>query len=183
MRQDAEMLQGIRAQAEQQQALQSRQRIADKIAELSDGDTSRYNEILGLMAEISHPVQQQSQQHEARATNSEKLATAVLLSMEAHLTPEQQSTIKNTITELMGVDGPEPMQKLAFAERENAKKYSPIIAAKDQKIAELERRLEASARVSGRSGRGANRVDTGSPTAVGSNAENMDSFFNDLWGK
>lgn len=180
---EAEQMRYLRSVAQQSQALQAQRQLTNQIVELSDGDMDQHNKILGVIAQVTQPVVQQAQQHEARATGAEKMLSAYLLAAEAHLPPEQRAAVKATFDELMAVEGPQVMQKIAFAEQINAQKYNPIIQQQNQKIAELERRLTAAASVAGRRGSGVQAVDRGAPAMAGADSTDASSFFDNLWGQ
>ena len=181
-RQEAEQLRQIRATVQASQALRQQQQLNDRIVELSDGDMQRQNELLSVIAQVAQPAQHQAQQSEHRATGAEKMLTAWLLSAESRLSAQDFAAIKSGFDELMQVEGPQVMQKLAYAEQVNAQKYNPQIQALQQKNAELERRLAAAASVAGRRGSGVNTVDRGAPAMTGAESSDRDSFFADLWG-
>jgi hypothetical protein len=181
--QEAEQMRQLRAVAEQAKALQAQQALARTIDDLSEGDSERHGQLLNVLAQVAQPLQAQAQAHEQRATQSEKALTAFLVAAQAKLDPTQLDSMKGMFQQLMAVEGPELMERLAFADRDAEKQYTPKLAAAEQKIAELEKRLAATVRNGARSASGADAIDSGRglPAAKQAGADTFDDFFTEMW--
>lgn len=180
----------IEQRAEETRRLQAQQQIVSRVQELADGDADRHQQLTGLLAEVATPLRQVAVQEAERATASEKLASALLIAMDAVLTDEQKQQILAEHQTLMGVEGVETMQRLAYGKRDAARQYSAQMAAKDARIAELERQIAAQQEIAQREATGADAVDGGG----GSNtppdlrtqleqAEDMDAYFAAMFGR
>lgn len=158
---EAEQFRQIKAQLAEAKRLQAQQAFRQQLTDLADGDSERMQQISGLIAQATTPLQQQYVQTEQRATTAEKTATAMLIAMQAALSDEQRQQVLAEMDALMTVEGPDAMERLAFGKRDAFKQYQTELSAKDAQIAELQRQLAARAELVARQATGADAVDGG----------------------
>lgn len=163
---EAEQFRQIKAQLAEAQRLQRQQQFQKQLADLADGDSERMQQITGLLAQATTPIQQQYVQTEQRATTAEKTATAMLIAMQAALSDEQRQQVLAEMDALMTVEGPDAMERLAFGKRDAFKQYQTELGAKDALIADLQRQLAARAELNARQASGADAVDGGNGAAA-----------------
>lgn len=188
IRADAEQHRQLRAQLAEAQRLRQQQEFQQRVTDLADGDLERMQTINGLVAQATTPLMQHLQGTETRATSAEKALTALLISTRANLPEEQVSTLLAEMEALMGVEGPELMERVAFGKRDLAHHYQTNLAAKDTRIQELERQISAQTELAQRGN--ADAVDSGTGLPAGSSdrkarmaaAKTDDEYFDALWG-
>jgi len=184
--QDALRHQQLQQEIARVQALQAQENLRQTISSLADGDTDRQAQLYGLLANVTQPLQQNASALEQRAVSGEKAATALWIAMQATGDEALKERVKNLANQLMTVEGPEQMERIAFTERDAAKKYGEQIALKDKEIAELRRQINAKAELTDRQLRGADAVDAGRGTGGGGSpapaqANDFDSFFESIF--
>lgn len=170
------------ALAEQQRVRAAQQTQAD-IEELAEGDAERHQKLVGVISKFTTPLQQQAQNAEQRAHFSEKQATALLIALKAELSEDQFSPIFARYGALMELEGPEVMEKIAYADRDAKRQWSQERSTYESQIAELRQQLAATQEVVGRGA--ADLVDGGTGVAAESRSreDRMRSAttFDDYW--
>lgn len=171
----------IRQAAQAVQARQAVEQTQKAITDLAEGDLDRQAQIHQLIDRIATPLQQQARQYEERATTGEKATAALWIAAQSLLDAGQVETLKTRMGQLMSVDGPDQMERLAFAERDAKKVYDAQLAEKDRQIADLRKQIGAQALLADRQARGADVVDAGrgaSAAAPTTNLTTFDDWFN-----
>ena len=180
-RQAAEQWSELQGTMRQAQAMKAQQDIQTAILDLSDGDPERTQRLNALLAHVAAPGSQQAQQQAQRAGNSEKAATALLIAMKAEIPEADQKRVVDRMKGLMALDGPESMERSAFADRDATARFATQFATQNARIALLEKQLAAKAEIAVRGA--ADRVDGGSGTGGGGTPkrfDNIDDFFASL---
>lgn len=186
---DAEVLRRTRATLAEQQRIQQSRNDQQLIADLADGDAERQQQITGLLARYTTPLQQRAQAEAQRAHGAEKQTAAFLIAMKAELSEEQFAPIFQRYEALMELEGPEVMERVAYSDRDAKRAWSQKEAALMAKINELETRLSAHNELAQRGN--ADVVDGGTGVSADAlsrdermaNATNFGDFFNAMMGR
>lgn len=179
-----EFKQQLAARAAEARRLQAQQQFQNRLNDLSDGDAERLQSLTGLVAEATTPLQQMAQMQHQRAETSEKSAAALFIAMESVLTDQQKQQILAEHATLMGVDGVEVMQQIAYGKRDFTQRLNQTVAAKDAEIAELKRQIAAQSSLAQRDATRADAVDGGggASTPPDTRAQMQQaSSFDDYW--
>lgn len=188
--QEAEQFRHLKAQLAEAQRIRAAQEFQRQLTDMADGDPERYQQLTGMLARATTPLQQQAQAAQQQAETTAKAASALFIAMEAVLPEELKAQILAEHEALMAVEGIETMQRLAFGKRDSQRQVQQAIAAKDAEIAELRKQLAARADLAARQATGADAVDGGGGTAADldirdrlRNAESFDDYWALLMGR
>lgn len=179
---DARWAAQVREQLVAAQEQQRQAQIAQSFADLHDGDPEQQRKLFGLLQQVQEPLTRQAQGMEQRSVQSEKAATALWIAAQAVLPEAQREAVKARMEQLMALDGPEAMQRVAFTERDVTSKFAGQLTERDQRIADLERQIAARTQGADRDARGADRVDGGTAGAPSAAPVNIDDYFTRLFG-
>lgn len=162
---EAEQMRQVKARMAEAQRIAAEQRFQKSLTDIADGDPERMQQLTGLMAQATTPLQQQAQIASARVNDVEKAMTALTVALNAHLPEETINQIKAEYEALLTVDGPEAMERVAFGKRELSQQYQKTLSAKDAEIATLRKQLAAREELAQRAATGADAVDAGGGAA------------------
>jgi hypothetical protein len=178
-------LQPIRQQAERMQGLEA------QLAELADGDPERLQQINGIVARVAAPAVQHAQAAEQQANATAKALTALWVAAQANLSDDQVALLKAETDALMGVEGPELMQRTAFGKRDFMRQTQAERQADKKRIAELELQVASQTQLTQREAAGADLVDGGGGTVSSDlsredrmrTAQSMDDYWLAMTGR
>lgn len=158
---EAEQMRQVKARMAEAQRIAAEQRFQKTLTDLADGDMERMQQLTGLMAQATTPLQEQAHLASARVNDVEKAMTALTVALNAHLPEETINAIKAEYEALLTVDGPVAMERVAFGKRELIQQHQKTLSAKDAEIATLRKQLAAREELAQRAATGADAVDAG----------------------
>jgi hypothetical protein len=191
IRQQAERMQGLEAQLAQLSRQKAATDFQNELAELADGDPERLQQINGIVARVAAPAVQHAQAAEQQANATAKALTALWVAAQANLSDDQVALLKAETDALMGVEGPELMQRTAFGKRDFMRQTQAERQADKKRIAELELQVASQTQLTQREAAGADLVDGGGGTVSSDlsredrmrTAQSMDDYWLAMTGR
>lgn len=189
-RQEAEQNRAIKAQLAQIQRQKQATDFQARLAELADGDPERLQQLNGIVAQVATPAVQQMQFAQQQAETTAKALAAMWIAAKANLDDTQLQTLQGEMEALMGVEGPDLMERTAFGKRDFMRANQAAITERDRRIAELEQQIAAGNQLAQREANGADVVDSGQGGIAGNltreermrSANSMDDYWSALTG-
>lgn len=183
----AQQLAQLKQTLAEQRRIKQDEQFRKRLQDLSEGDSERLQEITGILAEATTPLQQQAHTASQERAFAEKQSTALLVAMKAVIPEETMSSIFEEYQALMAVEGPDVMERMAYSKRDARKAWDAERKGYESRIAELERLASAGAElaargqadaVDGGEGRAAETLDRESRMR---SAAQTEGGFNDYW--
>lgn len=171
--------------AEQRKQQEFTQSIQQGAEELTGGDAEQRMKLNDLISRAVTPAQRYAAEQAALANQTAKQTSALWIAAQAVLPKEQLDAVKQQFQQLLSLEGPEVMERVAFGQRDAMAAHTQALAQRDQRIAELELQIAAGAQLQER---GVADVVDGGPSMNGaSRAQRIDSartddeLFGALW--
>lgn len=171
--------------AEQRRQQEFTQGIQQGAEELTGGDAEQRMKLNELIARAVTPAQRYAAEQARIADQTAKQTSALWIAVQAALPPDQVNTVKQQFQQLLALEGPEVMERVAFGQRDAIAAHTQALTQRDQRIAELELQLASGVQLQER---GAADVVEGGPAMTGSSrtqridsARTDDDLFNAMW--
>lgn len=191
--QEAEQFRQLKATLAEAQRIRAQQEFQQHLTDLADGDPERYQQLTGVLARATAPLQQHIQATRTEAEQTAQAASALWLAMEDALDDQTRAAVlaaHDRIMRRLPEVGPFAMQDMITERRAQAQHLATQLTQRDQEIAALRQQLAARAELTQRQASGADAVDGGGGSALDedirtrlANAQDFDEYWALLMGR